>query len=190
MKIYIKAAVSDISSEPLESRQDIAIDPGTSVEVLEQLATDSDDTVRLCVLVNPNTPSHIVDSILNSSSTAFLEKVATCIGIDSDILSKLALHDQARIRSYVAWNSNTSPETLAMLANDKNAGVVREVASNRNTPEATLAKLFETTNDSGLLYHIASNPSTSRQVLQELMRNSDKEIADAARYTLNWRAYQ
>ncbi len=190
MKIYIKATVSDISSEPLESRQDIAIDPDTSVEVLEQLATDPDDAVRLCILVNPNTPQAIVDSILDSGDQNFLEKVASCVSIDSDILNKLALHDQARIRSYVAWNSNTSPETLAMLANDKNAGVVREVASNRNTPEATLANLFETTHESGILYRIASNPGTSRQVLQKLGVNPDKEIADAARFTLNWRPYQ
>ena len=47
MKLYIRAAISEINNESDEDRQDIALNPNTPVEVLEQLSDDKSTAVRI-----------------------------------------------------------------------------------------------------------------------------------------------
>ena len=91
MKIYVKSAVSNLSNQPLDDRQDIALDPNTTVDVLEQLAEDKDPSVRLCLVCNEATPDYIIDKLLSEGSPYFLEQVALCLSTPENILVRLSL---------------------------------------------------------------------------------------------------
>ena len=51
---YIKAAITPISDEDLETRIALAKDPNTSPRILADLANDQDSVVQLCLRLNPN----------------------------------------------------------------------------------------------------------------------------------------
>jgi hypothetical protein len=63
----------------------------------------------------------------------------------------------------LAQNPNTSPETLELLATDKNSDVRWEVARNPNTSPETL-ELLATDKDSCVRYWVAYNPNTTEEI--------------------------
>jgi hypothetical protein len=82
MKLYIRAAISDLHHENPEDRQDIALDPNTPVDILEDLSNDRNTSVLLCLLCNPSLPDYLKDKLLsNSQWSYFLEQVASCLSI-------------------------------------------------------------------------------------------------------------
>jgi Leucine rich repeat variant len=66
----------------------------------------------------------------------------------------------------LATNPNTPPETLAVLATDKESYVRWRVAYNPNTPPETLAVLA-TDNDSCVRYGVAQNPNATEEIIIE-----------------------
>ena len=73
-----------------------------------------------------------------------------------ETLARLAndMNDTVRLR--VAKHPNTSPETLAFLANDKDWVVRRCVAENLNTPQESLKNLAND-NNSVVAYYARNN---------------------------------
>lgn len=60
-KEYIKADITPIEDESVESRRSLAKDPDTSERILRKLAEDDDIIVRTYVVLNPSTPTEISD---------------------------------------------------------------------------------------------------------------------------------
>ena len=54
----------------------LAIDPNTSTEILEQLATDKDYDVRCCVAQNPNTPIKTLEILATDEDYYVRRRVA------------------------------------------------------------------------------------------------------------------
>jgi hypothetical protein len=184
MKIYIRAVISNFSKEPVEVRQEVALDPNTSEDILVSLSDDLDSRVRLSLLCNPNLPSYLVDKILDEGTLYFLEQVALCISIPTEILERLSTNQNALIRSRVAFNSETPPEILVKLAHDINLGVVWNVAGNKNAPVDVLTQL-STSTDGTTRMAVAENPNTPREVLDRLYRDPIEEVSLLARRNLN-----
>jgi hypothetical protein len=65
----------------------------------------------------------------------------------------------------LAVNPNTPPETLTILARDKDAGVRSGVASNPNTPPETLTILARDEN-CWVRCRVERNPNATREVIQ------------------------
>ena len=63
----------------------------------------------------------------------------------------------------LAINPNTPPETLALLATDKDYGVRWRVANNPNTSPETLA-LLTTDKDYGVRCGVARNPNATEEI--------------------------
>jgi 3-methyladenine DNA glycosylase AlkC len=74
-------------------------------------------------------------------------------------LTKMSISDNCRIAS----DENTSPETLAVLANDKHWYIRCSVASNPNTAPQTLELLAQDEN-SYVRYWVARNPNTTEEI--------------------------
>ena len=85
----------------------------------------------------------------------------------------LALPYQEKIK--LTENPNTSPETLKVLATDKNYGVRYMVAKNPNTTVETL-KILATDKDSVVRYGVAINPNTSPETLKVLATDEDSSV--------------
>ena len=85
----------------------------------------------------------------------------------------------------LAENSNTSPETLARLANDEDYEVRRNVAINPNTPIKSLEHLA---NDVEWIVrsYVAENLNTPQESLKNLANDDDWDVAYFARNNENY----
>ncbi len=72
----------------------------------------------------------------------------------------------------LAKNPNTLPETLKVLATDKDYWVRRWVAQNPNTPVETL-KVLATDENSGVRFPVARHPKTPTETLKVLATDKD-----------------
>ena len=175
MKLYIRAAISEINNESDEDRQDIALNPNTPVEVLEQLSDDKSTAVRICLLCNPALPDYLIDKLLSTDDIILLEQVAVCMSAPPKILTILGDHWRNLIRSRVAWNPYTPASVLRKLSDDDNIGVRANVAGNKNTPTDILEKL-SVDSDVEIRAHIAENLSTPISILQRLFAEDDDDF--------------
>ena len=76
--------------------------------------------------------------------------------IETPDVSKLSCDEKLKL----AQNPNTSPETLNVLATDKNSNIRRLVAEHPNTSQETLAVLA-TDKYWGVRWEVARHPNTS-----------------------------
>ena len=58
-----------------------------------------------------------------------------------DVLLRMYVSEEVRVRKAVAANSYTPKEVLVMMANDKSMKVRRMVAANKNTPKRIVSKI-------------------------------------------------
>ncbi len=178
MKIYIKAAIMDISDEPFEVIMEMASDPSGSPEVMEQIFQYvcnllSDDSIPWrfsnardllnALAKNPNTPSEILESIVKtnfpqipkSEMGLILCGIASNLNTPIDILAELANSNNKFIKSHIAENPNTPISILQKLANDDSEDVrVGVLWSKHLTPE--LAMQFIDDPSSGIREELAS----------------------------------
>ena len=133
---------------------DIAMNPSLSNEQIEKLAKHKDESVRLGVARNPNTPKTLTLEILNDllklkdeSNTGDVY-VTRCEFTPAEMIDEilerylpLKSTYRANILSYIASNPNTRPETLNKLAGDRFSEVRAAVAGNPNTPVEALRRL-------------------------------------------------
>lgn len=184
MKIYIKAAITDLHHENPEDRQDIALDPNTPVEILEDLSNDRNTSVLLCLLCNPSLPDYLKDKLLsNSQWSGFLEQVASCLSISPEILTRLSDSEHNTVRCRVAWNPNTPVETLIKLSQDDDWTVRSYVAGNKNTPIDIIVGFADAPN----IYcrgEVAENPSTPIEVLRRLITDDSDVVRGLAKRNL------
>ncbi len=133
---------------------DIAMNPSLSKEQIEKLAKHKDESVRLGVARNPNTPKTITLEILNEliklkdeSNTGDVY-VTRCEFTPAEMIDEilerylpLKSTYRANILCCIASNPNTRPETLNKLAGDRFSEVRAAVAGNPNTPVEVLRRL-------------------------------------------------
>ena len=164
MKRYIKSAILSLSDEDYAIQYDIASDPNTSPETLQELSTVTDYShvhpIQRIVAENPSTSPETLRE-----------------------LSKVARLD---VRSCVVRNLNTPEDVLRDMANDSDDWVGRPpmeiltgLAQNPNTPTDVLTHLCD-----GLgafehwqvARHLANNPSTPIDVLIQLSKDLEDDV--------------
>ena len=124
---------NEILNSDSDVRRSAAGNPNTPVEVLTELAKDSNCDVRRNAAGNPNTPV--------------------------EVLTELAKDSNWGVRRSAAGNPNTPVEVLTELAKDSNWGVRRNAAGNPNTPVEVLTELAKDS-DWSVRYSAAGNPNT------------------------------
>ena len=108
-----------------------------------------------------------------------------------EALAKLAVSKDVKVRLGVAYNRKTSPETLAILSDDRGVSIdggvmsVKEaVAWNLSTSPETLAKLA-VSKDVKVRRAVAYNVSTPPDVLRTLAQDKDPEVSKGAEWVLS-----
>lgn len=125
-------------------------------EMLQILAESEDMQARWAVAKNPHTS----------------EAILKTLGKDPVNL----------VRALVANNPKTPVAILNELFNDEK--IVRDgLTGNPNTPEKLL-KLFVNENDRMARLRVADNPGVSKEVLQILAEDEDKDVSTAAKQKL------
>ena len=147
----------------------------TPIHVLEQLAKDTDETVRQVVLQNPNLPLHSLLELAKDESV----NVRLWLAYNSSphktqkpvqLLEQLAQDTSEQVRARVAGLSETPVDILVRLANDSSRNVKVAVTGNPNTPVTVLTRL-------GLEEDIVNqrNPNTPGMVLNQAVNTMNGE---------------
>ena len=134
MSKYIKAAISDMSDEPIEVRLELARNSNTPAATLETLANDPSEDVRQAVAYNPNTSKESLKKLAEDDSVSVRYTVANNPNTPIDTLVQFAKDSSSTIRANVAANYNTPIDVLRALGEDPNWDVREMVAANPNTP--------------------------------------------------------
>jgi hypothetical protein len=176
LQIYESAAdrrKSDVKKE--EVFRALSRNPNTPKEILHtilrSLSASSDHGSRCSAASNASTPSDCLAVLTKDESFVVREyalwNAATPPENRTDAIK--TADPAPQIRAKVARNTASSPEVLALLANDADLEVQRTVARNRRTPQDVLVALAsrEHCKDS-----IAGNPSTPKAILSDLWRES------------------
>ena len=92
-------------------------------------------------------------------------KLAKNPNTSPETLKVLATDKDYTVRYYVALNPSTPPETLKVLATDENCFVRRGVPQNPNTPVETL-KVLATDEYYTVRWNVAKNPNYKTKTLE------------------------
>ena len=186
MKRYIKSAVESLSGYDWKTKYEIASDPETTSDVLEQLADSDSSVVTNAIIGNDNVTADILDKIADN--------ILRFIGKDADILERIAQHPKvskntlAKIvtqgmddldESYrgcevliaVAENPNTSLMTLKRLSNCSDLDVRNAVAKNPNSSSAILRHMVRV--DNSIIPYVLTNPNIPMELLLKLAKSTD-----------------
>jgi len=177
---------------PSDIRKLVAENPNTSVvAVIEQLAKDEDEYVRLAVAGNLNTPVTILEQLAKVWSRDARSAVARNPNTPVTILEQLAKDEDKYVRLAMAGNLSTPVTILEQLAKDGDSRVRRGVAENHNTPVAVLEQLatsawdaggdpaFDGDSYGGARSAVARNPNTPVTILEQLAKDEDEYVRGA-----------
>ena len=145
----------------------------TPAKLLQMLAGDSDDDVRIGVAQNQNTPEKILNSLYKDTNIAVRASVARETKTP-EILAILANDTDAAVRREVADNPNTTSEVLEVLARDQSDLVLDSVARNPNISRKTINYLIAGENKN--LISLINNPNVPLEVLEELADDQSAEV--------------
>ncbi|MEH1811315.1 MAG: hypothetical protein V7K26_18650 [Nostoc sp.] len=161
--------------------------PGTSIDLLEQLASDRRASVRLLVAAHPSTPAKVLEKLAQDTDEDVPFKAvnhpnatSTVLEFFAEFLVKqiqgLSSSNEIMLRQravQLARSSDITPkvlETLSQMKNDYH--VLAEIASSLKTPPTILLAII---NDQAsahvhieLFINLAENPNTPSDGLEKL----------------------
>lgn len=120
--------------------------PARGINPGEQPAEAELHRIRWAMAVNPNTPSKILDELVDIGPTSLLERIAENPRTGSATLCRLASHDEVNVRAAVAENLNTPEDVLWTLAGDEHPDIRYIIAENHHSPVAILERLTQDDN--------------------------------------------
>lgn len=116
MKQYIRAKTLDISEEPIKDRVALAKDPNTDVEILRQLASDSNISVRNALLTNPSTPVDILADAVSNADDNTVWVLSHNNALPADLIRELVKSNiMTATAYYIAKLPNTPSDVLNTL---------------------------------------------------------------------------
>ncbi|MGF1488023.1 MAG: hypothetical protein ACFBSE_13120 [Prochloraceae cyanobacterium] len=127
---------TEINDLEREIRQALAENNNTSLKVLEQLAKDEDDRLKMSVAVHPKfTVDLILKNIIDNTEIAKNIWIEKQTNTSVNILEKLARDPSMIVRLAVAKNPNSSPEAIEIISQkEANDLVAAAIAKNTNNP--------------------------------------------------------
>jgi hypothetical protein len=102
--------------------------------------------IRWLIVVNPNTPPAVLDSLVNTSCPQLLERIAEHPKTNSVTLARLAFDPDPEVRAAVAENGNTPLEVVWMLVRDESPDVRFRLAESYHLSPDVLQTLAEDDN--------------------------------------------
>ncbi len=107
----------------------------------DEISPSCDRSHRLehwALAVNPTTPGHVLDSLVEDAAPSMLERIAENPNATSALLTRLANHSCPAVRSAVAENANTPQQIVFDLAQDECLDVRYSIAENPHMPLVVL----------------------------------------------------
>lgn len=178
--VRLEALWEDLLGNP-RFRLALAESSHTPTALLEWLAGDEEQEVRLAVARNPATPVTALSTLTQSWAGRLAVACNPCS--PSEVLGGLAFDGDLDIRQALAANPNTPPWALTRLALDPDLSVHRKVALNPRTPPRLLWQLAQQANPT-LHLALLRNPNTPKEALEVIVL-ADPDLLDLASHHPN-----
>jgi hypothetical protein len=164
---------------------DLATNPTTSSDILEQLAKSDRISIVSAIAANPNTPVSLLIQLAEHESVRVRQQIALNCNTPLEILPKFA-NDNENVRNGLRQNphlqadlqaaksSDTDLHSLAKLAQSPYTFIRREIAANPNSTANLLGQLSED-EDWEILTNVASHINTPLAALEMLAKREDED---------------
>ena len=171
MKRYIRAAVTDLGEEDAWARIQTA-KTSRSPEIIEQCFNDENYNVVAGLLCNPNTPEHMINTLLENPF--YQDIAARSLETRPDIFNKLVSCPD-RVRKTLVKNPKVPEGVLARLW--LNADLRSEVSANPGISDELLRKsVYE--GDEYSKAGATQNPKISSELLGVLATDADHYVRE------------
>lgn len=155
----------------------LAESPHAPPALLEWLAGDTEQEVRLAVARNPAVPAAAFPVLTQNWAGRLALACNPCA--PGAVLETLASDGDPDVRQALAANPNTPVPVLARLTRDPERAVRRKVALNRGTPPRLLVRLARQA-DPALYLALVRNPKTPQAVLERIAE-ADPSLGERVR---------
>ena len=194
MKVYIRAAIQNISDMSEEDQIDLALDNNTPADVLTELANTANednilDTEELVkrIASNPNTPPEILERFATQSPFIHIEplvrRVASNPSTPPELLSSL-IDYSANVRAIVAENPSTPITILKMLSNpEEHIDVRYGIVCNKNLPRE-LVDILVNDPDSDIRGELADREDLPKDVIENMLYKLVDDPDHLVRYSV------
>lgn len=145
-----------------DARINVALNPSTPAETLNDMTHDPNPDVRRTVASSDKLTPESVESFCTDEEFKFVVRTALRNpNISASVRARFVGHDNWMLREGVAWNTSTTDEEFELLAKDEDPAVVFGVVRNPSTPRHVL-KLIESradVDDSFLRERLSHHPN-------------------------------
>lgn len=173
MKQYLKSVTVNIADESSADKLDIARNPDTNPEVLEELLKDSNGAVVNNVLANPSTPTEVlIHYLVTSPKILNLEAIAANPSITPAIINELVKFDTFSICISLLRNPNTPSAIIdkIVFGHPDNTMFLQQAANNPKASERVHNAYKE---------YITSITIVKQQIAEYLERHIRNKVAMA-----------
>ena len=173
---------------------EIANSYATPTKILDVLAFDKNDAIRLKAIKNENLSSDTIKKVFNKeykkdkNNIDFFEAIGEHKNAPSDVLSRLIGNPNKEVRRSVAGNPNTSPKDLENLAHyNDDKTILKNIAGNESANEDTLTYLFNNYRNSDIRGELAANDNCPLDIVKTLAKSRDSYVRAGAQGNLERR---
>ncbi|MFH1454133.1 MAG: hypothetical protein ABIH00_09190 [Armatimonadota bacterium] len=162
----------------------------TAKETLERLYYhEADYRVRCAVVANPNAPLQILEDTLYDPVNKVRVALTANPNVPSEILSHEMMYKSIdwEVRYGVAFHKNTPQEILNVLYKDPEMTVRWGVSQNTSAHPQVLHILAQDRENLFIRDGVANNTSAANETLLMLLKDSNKQVREAAQLQLRQR---
>lgn len=163
--------------------EQLAMDPSSSPEVLNELSKHESDDVRAFVARNSSSPVEVIVSLAEDDTLQVIKSAALNPELPEQVALKLASHRYLIVRLALSQNPSLSLNVVNVLLKDAEPIIREMVAGNSCVPLERLYQLVFA-DSSSVRAGVASNPSSDFNVWAALVKDSSPLVSARAEYNL------
>jgi hypothetical protein len=153
-------------------------------ELLQKLARDKDEYLRMAAAHNPKASRQILLELAGDEQYSVRLSVARNVNTPVVLLRKLAKDKNKLVRGEVALNPNAPRDVFRILVQDKENSVREALVRNPYVPSEVLRKLAEV-KDEEVRYYVAIARMTLINVLYKLSKDKNAHVRMGIAYNYN-----
>lgn len=149
--------------------KNVAANPSTPADLLEQIYAEGDAYTRAAVIAHANCPQSVIDQAVSDDDVPLLvlRQLAGDKRLHTYVLGRLASNADAAVRSSVAANPASPKALIRWMLNDDSNAVRRAIAVRSDLTGASIKRLMTDT-DTWVRLWLGRNTAVSRTVLEKL----------------------
>lgn len=175
-----KKELEEIKNGSTSTKQSIAANPNTTLDVLKMLSEDSSSYVQKSVADNPNCPADILDKLSETGNEHIYKAISENPNVSEKTLLKIVdKSSDSKVKNAIVQNEHTPASVLKKLSEKTNDyELTKAMASHKNADEELLGKLIQKTSNPNIVKLCINNDKATPKTL-ELAYNNLKELDDS-----------